>query len=117
MMLSGQVLTGTATTFQTRKGDHLQKTKLKVLDLGTEAGGGDTYWVDFIGEAALSDEELRAVSRQSVEVEVRRIKASAGNKGGVFLNVTGGAVRHHGQVVQRGLRAPGATSLAQAAQA
>ena len=104
MLLNGQILTGTTTTISTKKGDHLQKTKLKVLDLGPEAAGGDLYWVDFLGEAALTDDELRQVSRQAVEVEIRNMRASAGTKGGAFLNASGGAIRHHGQVVQRGLR-------------
>src|SRR5215813_6210103 len=104
MLLSGQILTGTTTTISTKKGDHLQKTKLKVLDLGPEAAGGDLYWIDFLGEAALADEELRSISRQAVEVEIRNMRASAGTKGGAFLNASGGAIRHNGQVVQRGLR-------------
>src|SRR5262249_29043919 len=104
MLLSGQILTGTTTTISTKKGDHLQKTKLKVLDLGPEAAGGDLYWVDFLGEAALTDHELRAVSRQAVEVEIRNMRASAGTKGGAFLNASGGAIRFQGQVLQRGLR-------------
>jgi len=104
MLLSGQVLTGSTTTISTKKGDHLQKTKLKVLDLGPEAAGGDLYWVDFLGEAALTDDELRAVSRQAVEVEIRNMRASAGTKGGAFLNASGGVIRFQGQVLQRGLR-------------
>src|SRR5262245_28712820 len=104
MLLSGQILTGTTTTISTKKGEHLQKTKLKLLDLGPEAAGGDLYWVDFLGEAALTDDELRQVSRQAVEVEIRNMRASAGTKGGAFLNASGGAIRFQGQVIQRGLR-------------
>lgn len=104
MLLSGQILTGTTTTISTKKGDHLQKTKLKILDLGPEAAGGDLYWIDFLGEAALAEDELRSVSRQAVEVEIRNMRASAGTKGGAFLNASGGAIRHNGQVVQHGLR-------------
>src|SRR5262245_56973074 len=33
MLLNGQILTGTTTTISTKKGDHLQKTKLMVLAL------------------------------------------------------------------------------------
>ena len=66
MQLSGQILTGSTQTIATKKGDHLQKTRLKVLDLGPEANGGDVYWIDFLGDAALTDEELRQVSRQQV---------------------------------------------------
>src|SRR5215813_1363071 len=103
MLLSGQILTGMTTTISTKKGDHLQKTRLKLLDLGPEAAGGDLYWVDFLGEAALTDEELRTVSRQAVEVEIRNMRASVGTKGGAFLNASGGAIRHNSQIVQRSL--------------
>jgi hypothetical protein len=105
MLLAGQILTGSTTTINTKKGGTLQKTRLKVLDLGPEASGGDLYWVDFLGEAALGDEEMRQVARQQVQVEVRSMRASAGSNGGAFLNATGGAVKLNGQVIQRGLRA------------
>src|SRR5579871_2522218 len=105
MLLTGQILTGSTQTIATKKGDHLQKTRLKILDLGPEASGGDLYWIDFLGEAALTDEELRQVSRQSVAVEVRRMYASSGKQGGAFLNASGGAVKLNGQIVQKGLRA------------
>lgn len=49
MLLAGQILTGTTTTISTKKGGTLQKTRLKVLDLGPEASGGNLYWVDFLG--------------------------------------------------------------------
>ncbi len=104
MQLSGQILTGSTQTLATKKGDHLQKTRLKVLDLGPEANGGDVYWIDFLGDAALTDEELRQVSRQQVTVEVRRMYASAGKTGGAFLNASGGAVVLNGQIVQKTLR-------------
>lgn len=104
MQLSGQILTGSTQIIATKKGDHLQKTRLKVLDLGPEANGGDVYWIDFLGDAALTDEELRQVSRQQVMVEVRRMYASAGKTGGAFLNASGGAVLLNGQIVQKALR-------------
>jgi hypothetical protein len=104
MQLSGQILTGSTQTLATKKGDHLQKTRLKVLDLGPEANGGDVYWIDFLGDAALTDEELRQVSRQQVTVEVRRMYASAGKTGGAYLNASGGAVVLNGQIVQKALR-------------
>ncbi len=104
MQLQGQILTGSTQTIATKKGDHLQKTRLKVLDLGPEASGGDLYWIDFLGDAALSDDELRQVTRQQVSVEVRRMYASAGKNGGAYLNAAGGAVHFNGQVIQRGLR-------------
>jgi hypothetical protein len=104
MQLSGQILTGSTQILATKKGDHIQKTRLKVLDLGPEANGGDVYWIDFLGDAALTDEELRQVSRQQVTVEVRRMYASAGKTGGAFLNASGGAVLLNGQIVQKSLR-------------
>src|SRR5579859_1060782 len=111
MPLSGQILPGSTPTIATKKGDHLQKTRLKVLDIGPEAAGGDVYWIDFLGEAALSEDELRQVARQQVTVEVRRIYASAGKQAGrAYLNATGGAVLLGGVVVQRGLRAQAAKS-------
>lgn len=105
MQITAQVLTGSTQTITTKKGEHLQKSRLKLLDLGPEASGGDLYWVDFLGEAALTDDELRAIARKQVVVEVRRMYASAGRtQGQAFLNATGGAVVLGGQVVQRGLR-------------
>ena len=110
MQLSGQILTGSTQTIATKKGDHLQKTRLKVLDLGPEAAGGDVYWIDFLGDAALADDELRQVNRQPVTVEVRRMYASSGKNGGSFLNANGGAILLEGQIVQRSLRAASATA-------
>src|SRR5690349_2690304 len=103
MQLSGQILTGSTQTIATKKGDHLQKTRLKVLDLGQEAAGGDVYWIDFLAEAALAEDELRQIARQQVTVEVRRMYASSGKNGGSFLNANGGAIRLGDQVVQRGM--------------
>jgi hypothetical protein len=110
MQLSGQILTGSTQTISTKKGEHLQKTRLNALDLGPEAAGGDVYWIDFLAEAALADEELRQVNRQQVTVEVRRMYASSGKQGGAFLNATGGAILLDGAVVQRALRATAAHS-------
>jgi hypothetical protein len=110
MQLNGQILTGSTQTIATKKGEHLQKTRLKVLDLGPEAAGGDVYWIDFLAEAALADEELRQVNRQQVTVEVRRMYASSGKQGGAFRNATGGAILLNGAVVQRALRATAARS-------
>jgi hypothetical protein len=105
MLMTAQVLTGSTQTITTKKGEHLQKSRLKLLDLGAEASGGDLYWIDFLGEAAFSDDELRQIGRQQVQVEVRRMYASSGRNGTqAFLNAAGGAVRLNGQVVQRGLR-------------
>jgi hypothetical protein len=109
MLLTGQVLTGSTQSIATKKGDSLQKTKLKLIDIGPEASGGDVYWVDFLGEAALGEDELRQVARQTVTVEIRRFSASAGKQPGrAYLNASGGAVVLGGTVVQRGLRAQAA---------
>src|SRR5215470_19345050 len=101
MQITAQVLTGSTQTIQTKKGENLQKSRLKLMDLGPEASGGDLYWVDFLGEAALTDDELRQISRKQVQVEVRRMYASAGKtQGQAFLNAAGGAVLLEGQIVQ-----------------
>jgi len=111
MLLTAQVLMGSTQTLTTKKGDQLQKTKLKLIDIGPEASGGDLYWVDFLGESALSEEELGRVMRQQVVVEVRRMYASAGKQQGqAYLNASGGAIRLDGQVVQPRLRAQGGQS-------
>ena len=105
MRLEGTALMGSTQTIATKKGDHLQKTKLKIMDLGPEANGGDLYWIDFLGEAALTDEELKQILRQQVVVEVRRMYASAGKQlGQAYLNASGGAILREGEVVQRNLR-------------
>jgi len=107
MQMQGTALAGGTQTFQTKRGEALQKTKLKVLDVGAEARA-EVYWVDFLGEAALTDEEMERVMRQKVEIEVRGVSATVGKQGGrAFLNVSGGAIRLNGQVVQRSLRGQG----------
>jgi hypothetical protein len=106
MQLTAQVLMGSTQTLTTKKGDQLQKTKLKLIDIGPEASGGDLYWVDFLGEAALSEEELRQITRQQVVVEIRRMYASAGKQQRqAYLNASGGAVKLNGTAIQPRLRA------------
>jgi hypothetical protein len=107
MLLTAQVLAGSSELMHTKKGEDLPKTRMKLLDIGPEASGGDIYWVDFLGEAALSDDEFGQVHRQQVTIEIRRMVASmakAGNR--AYLNATGGAITFGGQVVQTGLRTP-----------
>ena len=106
MQMQCQALMGDTRMVATKKGER-QVAKLKVMDIGPEASGGDLYWVDFWGEDALTDDELRQVLRQQVTIEVRRVSATAGKQPGTraFLNLSGGAVRLNGQVVQRALRA------------
>src|SRR5260370_14736770 len=93
MLLTGQILTGSTHSIATKQGESLQKTKLKLIDIGPEASGGDVYWVDFLGEAALAEDELRQITRQAVTVEIRRFSATAGQQGGrAYLNANAGAV-------------------------
>ena len=61
MKIEGLALAGSTEMISTKKRGDLQKTKLKVMDMGPEATGGDLYWIDFLGEASLSDEELDAI--------------------------------------------------------
>ncbi len=59
MQLSGKVLAGTTQTITTKKWTALEKTRLKVLDMGDEvAGDVQFYWVDFLDSAALTEQEL-----------------------------------------------------------
>ncbi len=106
MRMHAQVLGGNVLpSIRTKRGQELPKARLKVMDIGPEAGGGDLYWIDFLGEAALSEDELEQVRRQAVELEVRSMHASAGKEAGkAYLNAAGGAVLLGGQIVQRGLR-------------
>lgn len=93
MYLRGRVLSGHRETFQTKKGETLAKTKLKVVDLGDETQGDlPFYFVDFIGDAALSEAEFEQVMRHEFTVEIRRMTATVGKNGRAYLNVTGGAV-------------------------
>jgi hypothetical protein len=102
MQMQCQALAGSTQVVATKKGEQ-QKARLKVMDIEPEAAGCDVYWVDFWGEEALSDEELR----QQVAIDVRRVSASPGKQqpgaqgARAFLNISGGAVRLNGQVVQQ----------------
>jgi hypothetical protein len=101
MKLLGKVLHGSTQTITTKKGTKLEKTRLKVQDVGEEVNGDLlAYWIDLLGENALSEAELTAILRQEVEIDLKRVSASAGDKGGAFLNLTGGWVYQNGKVVQ-----------------
>jgi hypothetical protein len=101
MKLLAKVLHGSTQTITTKKGTKLEKTRLKVQDVGDEVNGDLlAYWIDFLGENALSDAELAAILRAEVEIDIKRVSASAGEKGGAFLNLTGGLVYRSGNVVQ-----------------
>jgi hypothetical protein len=101
MKLLAKVLHGSTQTITTKKGTKLEKTRLKVQDVGEEVNGDLlAYWIDFLGENALSDAELAAILREEVEIDIKRVSASAGDKGGAFLNLTGGLVYRGGKPVQ-----------------
>lgn len=101
MQLNGKVMSGFTTSFQTKKGDTLNKTRLKILDTGEEVGDElNTYWVDFLGDAALTEDDIDQIRKQEVVIEVRRASASLGKNGTAYLNITGGAVLFQGMPVQ-----------------
>jgi hypothetical protein len=105
MQLIGKIITGTSTTIATKKGAQLDKTRLKVLDMGDETAGDVTvYWVDFIGDAALSDADLTKVNHQEVTIEIRRITCSMYN-GKAYMNLSGGMILLGGNPVQSKLEA------------
>ncbi len=100
MQLTGKVLAGSTTTLTTKKGTQLDKTRLKVLDTGEEtAGDVVVYWVDFMGDAALTDAQLAQVSHQDCVIEVRKVSVSTYN-GKAYLNISGGLMFCNGQPVQ-----------------
>ena len=101
MKLLAKVLHGSTQTITTKKGTKLEKTRLKVQDVGDEVNGDLlAYWIDFLGDNALSDGELTAILREEVEIDIKRVSASTGDKGGAFLNLTGGWVYRGGKLVQ-----------------
>lgn len=100
MQLTGKVLAGTTTTITTKKGTKLDKTRLKVLDTGSEvAGDVAVYWVDFFADAALSDDELALINHEESVIEIRRVSTTACN-GKAYLNVLGGLILCKGMPVQ-----------------
>lgn len=105
MEMHGKVLSGVVQTLTTKKGERLNKTRLKVLDVGAEvAGDVQVYWIDFLGEVALSESEMAAVQHQEVVIDIRRINPTLGKDGKAYLNISGGALVQNGQVVQTALR-------------
>ena len=93
MQMLGKVLSGMVQTLHTKKGTFLQKTRLKVLDMGDEVQGDvQFYWIDFLGDAALSEGELDGVRGHEVSVEVRRASPSLGKDGKAYINMTGGMI-------------------------
>ncbi len=101
MKLLAKVLHGGTQTITTKKGTKLEKTRLKVPDVGEEVNGDLlASWIDFLGENALTEAELATILREEVEIDIKRVSASAGDKGGAFLNLTGGAIFHQNPPVQ-----------------
>lgn len=105
MQMHGKVLSGMTQTITTKKGTPLPKARLKVLDTGPETQGDvQFYWMDFLGEVALSESELEQVRHQEVVVEIRRIVPTQGRDGKAYLNITAGAVLLNGAPVQAALK-------------
>jgi hypothetical protein len=101
MKLLAKVLHGSTQTITTKKGTKLEKTRLKVQDVGEEVNGDLlAYWIDFLGDNALTEAELSTILHEEVEIDIKRVSASAGDKGGAFLNLTGGAIFHQGSLVR-----------------
>ena len=103
MQLQGKILAGTSTTITTKQGAKLDKTRLKVMDIGDEtAGDVNVYWVDLMGDAALDDAMLTSVNHQDVVIEIRRITCSLYN-GKAYMNISGGIILLKGNPVQQKL--------------
>jgi hypothetical protein len=105
MLMQGRVLVGKIQQITTKKGQ-LAKSALKVVDMGPECSSDViVYWIDFLGDAALTQVELDSILGEQFTIDIRLVQASKGNDGRTFLNVKGGAiVTPDGQVVQAGLR-------------
>lgn len=106
MQMSGKVLGGSTQTVTTKKGTQLAKARLKILDTGDEVNGDVIfYWVDFLGESALSESELAQVNHQEVTIEIRRVAPSLGKDGKAYVNMTGGTILgRDGMPVQAAVR-------------
>lgn len=104
MQMQARVLAGSVREIKTKKGP-LPKASVKVLDMGPECGSDVvTYWIDFLGDAALTADELESIVGSECTVSVRSIRSSAGQNGKVFQNIAGAAILDgHGQVVQASL--------------
>jgi hypothetical protein len=100
MQLIGKILSGNSTSITTKKGAQLAKTRLKVMDIGDEAEGDvNIYWVDFMGDAALTAEQLDKVHHQDATIEIRRLSCSMYN-GKAYMNLSGGVILINGNPVQ-----------------
>ncbi len=108
MKLQAKVLAGQTESLMTKKGEPVQKTRLKVQDVGAEVTDLLAYWVDFFGEYALTQEQIESLLHQEVEIEIRRVavaekdgKAVVTKTGRGLLNLSGGRLLHQGHVVQQ----------------
>jgi hypothetical protein len=64
----------------------------------------NVYWIDFMGDAALSSTELEKVHHAEVTIEIRRITSSLYN-GKAYMNISGGMILLGGNPVQPKLEA------------
>jgi hypothetical protein len=97
MKMNARVLASHNETLDIKKGQNagqkLNKTRLKVVDMGEEVGGDlIQYWIDFLGEYALTESEIGLILRQDVVIDIRLVRPTAGKNGGAFLNVSGGMI-------------------------
>ncbi len=106
MQLQGKVMAGITTTVVSKKtGEQINKAKLKVLDVGDEAGDDLLiYWIDFWGDSALSQDEIEQIKKQEVAITIRRVTATTGKNGNAYLNFSGGLVTLNGAPVQAKFR-------------
>jgi len=106
MQMQARILVGSLREATTRKGEKLPKCSLRVLDLGIECGSDvTTYWIDFLGDAALNQDELDSVMGGEFTIDIRSVRSSLGKNGKAYLNMSGGAVTNaDGLVLQPGLR-------------
>ncbi len=106
MQMQGRILVGSVREFRTRKGETLPKSSIKVVDMGAECGSDVvTYWIDFLGDSAVTQAELDDIVGTECTVDIRFCRSSLGKDGKAYQNVAGGAITNaSGQVVQSRLR-------------
>jgi hypothetical protein len=103
MQLQGKVMGGKTVTITTKQGNHLDKTRLRFLDIGEEAAMDLVdYWVDFIGDAALTEQQIHDLRGKEVVVQIKRVSMSLGSNGKSYLNISGGLILplHGGEPIQ-----------------
>jgi hypothetical protein len=92
MQLTGKVLGGKTTTITTKTGTKLEKTRIRVLDTGEEAVNDViSYWIDLLGDAALTEQQLSDINHTEVVIQIRRVSMSSYN-GKSYLNISGGLI-------------------------